>query len=172
MDSRLLELFSRQRAAGFPGLAGSDARATIRLAAPLLNEAVTTSLASVPAVRDVSVQPRASNRFDVRLTLAKPAFLPSLKLTLVIERQPELPADPVLVLRITGAGGMMRLAAPAITSFGLLPPGVRMESDQVFVDLRTILQQHGQQQFLDYAEQLQVMTEEGTLIVLVQLRVK
>lgn len=172
MDSRLLELFSRQRAAGFPGLAGSDARATIRLATPLLNEAVTTSLASVPAVRDVSVQPRASNRFDVRLTLAKPAFLPSLKLTLVIERQPELPADPVLVLRITGAGGMMRLAAPAITSFGLLPPGVRMESDQVFVDLRTILQQHGQQQFLDYAEQLQVMTEEGTLIVLVQLRVK
>jgi hypothetical protein len=171
MDPRLLELFSRQQAAGFPGLAGSDARATIRVAAPLLNEAVTTALASVPAVRDVTVQPRASNRFDVRLTLAKPAFLPSLNLTLLIERQPQLPADPTLVLRITGAGGMMRLAAPAITSFGLLPPGVRMESDHVLVDLRTLLQQHGQQRLLDYAEQLQVMTEEGTLIVLVQLRV-
>lgn len=172
MDPRLLELFSREQTAGFPGLAGSDARATIRVAAPLLNEAVTTALASVSAVRDVSVQPRASNRFDVRLTLAKPAFLPSLNLTLVVERQPQLPADPVLVLRITGAGGMMRLAAPAITSFGLLPPGVRMESDHVLVDLRTLLQQHGQQQVLDYAEQLQVMTEEGTLIVLVQLRIK
>lgn len=171
MDPRLLELFSRQQAAGFPGLAGSDARATIRVAAPLLNEAVTTALATVPAVRDVSVQPRSSNRFDVRLTLAKPAFLPSLNLTLLIERQPELPADPVLVLRITGAGGMMRLAAPAITSFGLLPPGVRLESDHVLVDLRTLLQQHGQLQVLDYAEQLQVMTEEGVLIVLIQLRV-
>src|SRR5688572_10158280 len=137
MDPRLLQLFSRQQAAGFPGLAGSDARATIRVAAPLLNEAVGTALASVAAVRDVSVQPRASNRFDVRLTLAKPAFLPSLNLTLVIERQPQLPADPVLGLRITGAGGMMRLAAPAITSFGLLPPGVALESDRLSVDLRT-----------------------------------
>ena len=172
MDPRLLELFNRQQAAGFPGLTGSDARATIRVSAPLLNEAVTTALASVAAVRDVSVQPRASNRFDVRLTLAKPAFLPSLNLTLLIERQPALPANPVLGLRITGAGGMMRLAAPAITSFGLLPPGVRLESDHLLVDLRTLLQQHGQQQVLDYAEQLQVMTEEGTLVVLVQLRIK
>jgi len=171
MDPRFLELFSRQQAAGFPGLAGSDARATIRVAAPLLNEAVTTALASVAAVRDVSVQPRASNRFDVRLTLAKPAFLPSLNLTLVVERQPQLPADPVLVLRVTGAGGMMRLAAPAITSFGLLPPGVRMEADLVLVDLRMLLQQHGHLRLLDFAEQLQVMTEEGTLVILVQLRV-
>ena len=171
MDPRLLELFNRQRSAGFSGLSGSSARATIRVAAPLLNETVTTALAAVPAVRDVTVQPRASNRFDVRLTLAKPAFLPSLNLTLVIERQPELPADPVLVMRITGAGGMMRLAAPAITSFGLLPPGVRLQGDYVHVDLRTLLQQHGQLQLLDYAEQLQIMTEEAALIVLVQLRV-
>ena len=172
MNPRLLELFTRQQTSGFPGLAGSDARATIRVAAPLLNEAVTSALASTPAVRDVSVQPRASNRFDVRLTLAKPAFLPSLNLTLIIERQPELPADPVLVMRISGAGGMMRLAAPAITSFGLLPPGVRLEGEHLLVDLRTLMQQHGQAAQLDYAERLQVMTEEGTLILLVQLRIK
>jgi len=172
MDPRLLELFNRQRASGFPGLAGTDARATIRVAALLLNEAVTSALAATPAVRDVTVQPRASNRFDVRLTLAKPAFLPSLNLTLIIERQPELPADPVLVMRITGAGGMMRLAAPAITSFGLLPPGVRLEGDHLLVNLHTLMQQHGQAAQLDYAERLQVMTEEGTLILLVQLRIK
>jgi hypothetical protein len=172
MDPRLLDLVTRQQMEGFPGLAGSDARATIRVAAPLLNEAVTIFLASAPAVRDVTVQPRASNRFDVRLTLAKPAFLPSLNLTLVIESQPQLPGEPVLGMRITGAGGMMRLAAPAITSFGLLPPGVRLEGDRLLLDLRTLLQQHGQLQLLDYAEQFQVMTEEGTLILLVQLRVK
>jgi hypothetical protein len=172
MDPRLLELFNRQQASGFPGLAGSDARATIRIAAPLLNDAVTTALAAKPAVRDVSVQPRASNRFDVRLTLARPAFLPSLNLTLVIERQPELPADPVLGMRITGAGGMMRLAAPAITSFGLLPPGVQLDGDHLMVNLRTLLQQHGQAALLDYAEQMQVMTEEGALILLVQVRIK
>jgi hypothetical protein len=171
MDPRLQELLRREQAVGFAGLKGSAVRATIRVAARLVNETVTTALASVGAVRDVTVQPRASNRFDVRLTLAKPAFLPSLNLTLVIERQPELPADPVLIMRITGAGGMMRLAAPAISSFGLLPPGVRLQGDHVHVDLRTLLVQHGQQQLLDYAEQLQVMTEEGTLIVLAQLRV-
>jgi len=172
MDPRLLTLFSRLQSSGFAELAGSEARATIRIAAPLLNEAAATFAASAPAVRDVTIRPRAANHIDVQLKLARPAFLPSLNLTLLIERQPQLPANPELALRLSGAGGMMRLAGPAINSFGALPPGVRLDGDHLFVDLRTLLQQHGHGELLDYVEQLQVMSEEGSLVLMVQLRVR
>jgi hypothetical protein len=77
----------------------------------------------------------------------------------------------VLVFHITGAGGMMRLAGPAISSFGVLPPGIRLEGDRLLVDLRAVLADRAQPNLLDYAEQLQVLTEEGSLVLLVQLRV-
>jgi|KBSSwiS6_1023812.scaffolds.fasta_scaffold39611_1 hypothetical protein len=171
MDARLETILTRQQAAGFPGLSGSSVRATIRVSAVLLNEAVAAYAASASAVRDLSVTPRADNRLHVQLKLAKASFLPSLSLMLVIERQPELPQDPVLVFHITGAGGMMRLAGPAISSFGVLPPGIRLEGDRLLVDLRAVLADRAQPNLLDYAEQLQVLTEEGSLVLLVQLRV-
>jgi hypothetical protein len=43
MDSRFLELFSRQLAAGFPGLAGSGVTATIRISADLAGPAIAAS---------------------------------------------------------------------------------------------------------------------------------
>jgi hypothetical protein len=171
MDPRLLEILTRQQADGFPGLRGSNVRATFRVDQALINEAVAAFAVSASAVRDLRVIPRASNRVQVQLKLAKASFLPSLSLTLVIDKQPELPDDPVLGLHITGVGGMMRLAGPAIASFGVLPPGVRLNGDRVLVDLRTVLTSRGQARLLDYAEQLQVMTEEGALVLLVQLRV-
>jgi hypothetical protein len=171
MDSRVLTLLSRLQASGFAGLSGSEARATFRIAPALLNEAVATFVASAAAVRDVTVRPRAANHIDVNLKLARPAFLPSLNLTLQIERQPQLPDDPELALRLSGAGGMMRLAGPAISSFGALPPGVRLDGDHLFLNLHTILREHGHSGLLDYVEQLQVLSEEGGLVVLVQLRV-
>lgn len=171
MDSRLVELFSRQQAAGFPGLAGSETRTTIRISTELLNQAIAGSIPADAAVRDVTVAPHAANQIGVRLSLAKPAFLPAANLTLVIERQPQLPADPVLVLHITGGGGLLRFAGPAIAASGKLPPGVRLDGDRVFVDVRTMLQPFGQGALLDCAEQLQVTSEEGALVLLVHARV-
>lgn len=172
MDPRILTLLSRLQASGFADLSGSEARATIRIAPALLSEAVAAFAASTPAVRDVTVRPRAANHIDVNLKLARPVFLPSLNLTLQIEQQPQLPDNPELALRLSGAGGMMRLAGPAISSFGALPPGVRLDGDHLFLNLETLLRKHGHSALLDYVEQLQVLTEEGGLVLLVQLRVR
>lgn len=172
MDPRVLTLLSRLQASGFADLSGSEARATIRIAAGLLNEAVATFAGSIPAVRDVTVRPRAANHIDVNLKLARPAFLPSLSLTVLIERQPQLPDNPELALRLSGAGGMMRLAGPAISSFGALPPGVRLEGDYLFLNLETLLRKHGHSELLTYVEQLQVLSEEGGLVVLAQFRIR
>ena len=171
MDPRLQTLLARQQASSFHGLAGSEVHAVLRISADLLNEAAGMFAPSARAVREISVRPRAGGSIDVRLKLSQ-TFVPTINVTLAIEAQPRLPANPELVLRITGAGGMLRFAAPAISSFGNLPPGMRLDGDRLFVDLRALLANYGQRELLNYAEQLEVLTEEGTLVVLAQLRVR
>jgi hypothetical protein len=172
MDRRLQALLNRQQANGFAGLAGTEARAAVRISAQLLNEAIGAFAGASPAIRELAVAPRAGNRFDVHVKLTKPAFLPAINLTAAIERQPQLPADPTVVLRLSGAGGVMRFAGPAVGAFGTLPRGVRMEGDRVFIDLRAVLAAKRQSEWLDYVEKLDISTDEGTVVLYVQGRVK
>lgn len=172
MDRRLAALLNRQQASGFAGLAGSQARAAIRVSAPLLNDAITAFAGGSPAISTLVVTPRPGNRFDVQIKMARPAFLPAFNLAVDIERQPQLPSDPTLVLRLSGAGGLMRFAGPAMDAFGRgLPPGVRMDGDRVFVDIRAVLAAQRQSEWLEYLEQLDISTDEGALILYVQARV-
>jgi hypothetical protein len=170
MDPRLETLLSRLQRSRFSDLSGSEVRATIRIAAPLLNEAAAGFVASTAAVQDVVIKPRASNRLDLSVKLTRPAFLPPVNLTLHIERQPQ-PSNPELVLRVSGLGGIMRFAGPAVGLFAALPPGVRLDGDHLFVNIATLLREHGQGDLLPYAQEIVVLTEEGTLVLQVQLRV-
>lgn len=172
MDPRVQAIFAAQQASGFRGLAGSDVHATLRLSADLLNQAARAFVPSMPAVRELVLEPRAGNRIEVRVALARPAFLPALHVTVEIERQALLPSDPVLVLRLSGAGGMVRLAGPAIASFGVLPAGIRIQGEHLFVDLSALLARYGQAQLLQYAEQLLLSTDEGVLVANLYARVK
>jgi len=144
----------------------------IRVGEALLNEAAASFIAASSVVRSVVLHPRAGNEIGVQLKLAKPAFLPAFNVTLHIDKQPELPANPELVLRLSGAGGLLRLAGPAIGSSGALPPGVRLESDRIHIDVGRLLAQHRQAELLDYVEQMQVMSEDGRLVLAVQFRVR
>jgi hypothetical protein len=171
MDPRLSALLFRLQETRFADLAGSEAYTVIRIGEALLNHAAATFAASSSAIRDITIHPRAANLIDVHLKLAK-AFLPAINLTLEIERQPQLPDHPELVLRLSGAGGLVRLAAPMIGSSGALPPGIRLDGDRLLVDVRHLLQGQGRADLLDFAEQLQVMSEDGRLVLAVQLRVR
>ena len=171
MPNRLWHLLDRQRTSNFSGLSGSDVRAAIRISTSLLNEALAVYVSSSSAIRELTVHPRAGNRFDVHLKLDK-ALVPPLNVTVAIERQPELPVDPTLVLHLTGIGGLMRFVTPAITSFASgLPPGIRLEGDRVFVDLREVLRAYGEAELLALAEEMAVGTDEGHVIVVARARV-
>jgi hypothetical protein len=172
MDPRLAALLDRLQATRFADLSGSEAYTVIRISGALLTEAAAAFAASSSAVRDVTIRPRDANHIDVQLKLARPAFLPPITLTLEIERQPQLPDQPELVLRFMGTGGLMRLAGPAIGSSGALPPGIRLAGDRLHVDIRHLLQSQNRADLLDFAEQLQVTSEEGRLAVALQLRVR
>ena len=171
MPTRLWHLLDRQRARNFSDLSGSDVRAAIRISTSLLNEALSVYVSSSSAIRDLTVQPRAGNRFDVHLRLAK-ALVPPINVTVAIERQPELPVDPTLVLHLTGIGGLMRFVGPAITSFASgLPPGIRVDGDRVFVDLREVLRAYGEAELIAFAEEMAIGTDEGHVIVVARARV-
>jgi hypothetical protein len=163
MDPRLEALIDRQQASGFRGLAGSEVYATIKLTTDLLNEAIAALTPAASAVRKLTVQPRAGNAIDVRIEMSQ-AFVPAISVTVVIDRQPTLPDDPVLVLRLTG--GMVRFVAPAIANFTVLPPGVRLEGERLFIDLRAPLRQLGQESLLGFAQEIEVATIEGGVVVL------
>jgi hypothetical protein len=171
MDPRVLELLTTQQAAGFPGLAGTEATGTIRLGEALINDAIAATLPPAGRVQRVTVQPAPSDELVVRVALSKPAFLPTMTLRLAIERQPQFPGDPVLVLQLTGGGALLALAAPAISSFGVLPPGVRMDGSRVFVDIRALLAGSDAARFLVNVRHLNISTETGAVRVAFDLAV-
>jgi len=171
MDPRFQTLIEREQAAGFRGLAGSEVYATIKLSAELINGAIEALTPSTSAVRQLTVQPRAGNAIDVRVEVSQPV-VPTINVTAVIDRQPQLPDDPVLVLRLTGGASMVRFLAPAIANMNVLPPGVRLDAERLFVDLRAQLQQLGQESFLAFVQEMEVAAIDGIVVVLVHAAVK
>ena|SRR5207247_536960 len=160
MDPTLQKILSQQQAVRFAGFSGSDINSTIRIADPLLNQLIAAQLPPGGPLRSVTVRSHAGNRLGVTLTLARPAFLPPITLTLAVERQATLANDGPLVCRVTGAvGGLMHLAASFIAKLNL-PPGIRLDAEHVHVDVRELLRQRGLEDLLEHVKQLTVTTEE------------
>jgi hypothetical protein len=170
MDPRLAALISRQRDRGFADLAGAHALVTLPISDRLLNEAITEALPSSAPVRDLQLTSRAGNRIGVRFKIGAAAFLPPINLTLVIERQPDLPRSAVLGLRME-MGGLLSLAGPALRFLDALPPGVRVEQDRILVDLAKLLADRGLSEILEYAEAIEVTTNSGAIVLNVRARV-
>jgi hypothetical protein len=164
MDPRLATLFTRLRENGFSDLRGAHADVSLPISDRLLNEAVTTLVPPSAAVRDLQLTSRTGNRIGVRFKVAAASFLPPLNITLAIERQPELPASPVLVLRLE-MGGLLAMAGPALRFLDALPPGIRVDEDRIHVNIATLLAERGLSELLEYAEQIRVTTREGAVVL-------
>ena len=171
MDPRWLELADRQKASGFADFAGTRISATIPIGERLINEAIAASLPSSGRIRAVQVTPLGDNRLSIRVSVAKPSFLPPITVTVHIERQPALPASSDLVLRLEGAGGLLALAGPALALFDSLPPGVLMRGEHIHVDVKTVLEQRGLGRWLPFVERLQVTTQIGRVVLSVDARI-
>ena len=121
-------------------------------------------------MREVRVHPASGDAFSVRVA-PRASLLPSITVRLEIDRQPELPASPVLVLRMATMGGLFGLASAAFPIAGMLPPGVRLDGDRILVDLRAIAADRGAADLLEYVTGLQLHTEEGRAVLHVDLSI-
>lgn len=153
-------------------LAGSQLTATIPIDEKLINQVIAAAIPAGGAVRSAELHPHPGERFTLRVALARPSFLPPFNISLEIERQAELPLNPVLVLRLTGASGLMGMAGSAAGLANGLPPGMRMDGDRIHVDLRLFLRTHGLEWLLDLLEELYVATGDRVMTLAFRANVR
>lgn len=145
--------------------------ASIPVSGTLLTALVAATIPRSATLHRVSVHPRKGNRIDVRAKLPHVEFLPPLTVGLEIERQPELPDSP-LVLRLLSFPGLTSAVGAALPLASLFPAGIRMEKNRIYVDLRTLLEGHGYGDLLSVIEKVRFVTDEGRLIVELDVRVR
>jgi hypothetical protein len=161
----IAHVLDKLRASRLADLAGARVTASIPLGERLLNDIVAASLPRSGVLREATIHPLDDNRLGVHVKVERPAFLPPITITLVIERQPDFPQSPRLVFRVIGLAGWLALATPLLPIDRMLPPGVRLESDLLTVDLAALLAQHGYAEWLRNVDRLVVKSERGRLLI-------
>jgi hypothetical protein len=167
----VLALLRQQQASGFADMAGAQATVSLPLSDRLLNQVIAANLPPDGVLRHAELRVHAGERLTLRVTLAKPSFLPPLNVNLHIERQAQLPDSPVIVLKVSGAGGLMAMAGSAAGLANGLPPGMRLDGDRIYVDLDAMLRPHGADTLLDLLEKLSVTTVEGVVTLAFRARI-
>lgn len=171
MDERLMRLFQRQLASGFHDLSGADAALTLPVSERLLNEMIAEGMPRSAPVRDLQVKPLAGDRIAVRARIGSSPLIPALNLSLAIDQQPIFPTSPVLVLKMETTG-LLSLAGPALRFLDGLPPGIRVERDRIFVDVRKLLEVRGLAQYFEYINGLNVNSVDGALVLSVRASIR
>jgi hypothetical protein len=160
----LVDILTQLQSSGFRDIAGTRINAAVPVSARLINEIVAASIPPNVPVREVSIRPEAGDQFSVRIT-PRASLLPQLTLRLQIERQPEFPSFPVLVMRMKTMGGLFGFATAALPIGSMLPPGVRLEGERILVDLAAMATQRGMGEALQYVRRLAVHSEDGRVIL-------
>ena len=171
MDERIERVLRRQLADGFPDIRGAQGAITLPVSERLLNEVLAETIPRSTPLTDLHVSPEAGDRFVVRFRVGSSPLVPRLKVALAIETQPDLPALPVVVLRLETTGLMM-LAGPVLRLLNALPAGMTVKDDRIYVDLRDLAQRRGLAPYFDYLEQLRVNTVDGGVVLTVHGRIR
>jgi hypothetical protein len=159
-----VNLLREQEAAQFADVAGAHLAITLPVTDRLVTRLISSRLPASLPIKELDVRAAAGNQIAVRVRLLRPAFLPAFTIGLIIERQPLLPSSPVLVLRI-GLDAMGALAGMAMRFLQVLPPGLRMDGDRLYVDLATCLARYGAAEVLEYLTSFELTTTEGRFVV-------
>ena len=170
MDERFAQLFQQLLDGGLSNVSGADASITLPLSEQLLNDLIAAALPSSFPVRELHVTPLDGDRFLVRGRPGSSSFVPSLKLHVAIDRQPDFPATPLLGLRLEGTGVMA--IAGMVLRMMTLPPWIRTEQDCVHVDLRALLDRYPLGRYADHIDRVRLNTVAGALVLSVHAHVR
>jgi hypothetical protein len=164
------DILRQQQTAGFPAFSGTHVAAVIPVSAAFLNQLAAQALPSGAPVSDIDIDPQPDNALRIRFRIARAPVLPPLAITLRIERQPQFPDSPVLVLRLASSA-LTILATAASHFFQVLPPGLRFDHNLLLVDIGELLRLRGAAQWLQYVRSIEVTTAPGTVLLSVRASV-
>jgi hypothetical protein len=167
----LNQLFSDLQTTAFKDIAGASVSARVPIAASLLSRIAGDALRATPLpIRAVDIRPHAGDRLDVVVTLTWP-LVPPLTIPVTIERQPDFPDSPVLLLRWSFLGRLGAMALHFTRALDRLPAGVRIERDRLALDLSTLAAHTGAAPLLRHVKRAALHTTEDHAVVEVDLLV-
>jgi hypothetical protein len=145
--------------------AGAHASARIPVSSAALNRFVAGALArrSSP-VREVRIQPVEGDRFDVAIAVSWP-FVPELHATFIVDRQPSFPASPLLVFRWSFLGLAGAIASRLLSHFEKLPPGIKLDGDQLLLDIPVLAAGSAVAPMLVHIKALELHTLDDRVVV-------
>jgi hypothetical protein len=150
--------------------AGANAVGEIPLSDELINRQIAERLASNPKIAGLQV---AAQDGDVVVVHVVPRvrLIPPQRIVARIERQPQFPQQPMLLLRwsMPSAGPLAVFAAPILSYFKAMPPGIQMDGDRLAVDVRELLRSRGLDELNRFIRRLEVHTRAGGFIVQFEL---
>jgi len=154
-----LTLFKEERHRHFSGLAGTLASLRLPIPDQWINRLIADRKPDTWPIRELSIEALAKNELIVR---AKPkaALMPQVQVRVFIERQPEFPDSPVLVLRLS-TNALTAVALSAIRSSLRLPPGVRLSDDRLSIDVEVLAKHYGYEEWLGLIRRLEISTTPG-----------
>jgi hypothetical protein len=151
-------------------IAGSTLAGDIPLSDALVNRLLAERLAQHAQVAAVRVQAQPNDSVAIQV-VPRARLMPPVNVTARIERQPEFPQHPVLLLRwsLPAAGPLALFAAPVLGFFKAMPQGVRMDGDRIAVDLRELLHARGLDDITPLIRKLEIHTKPGGFALSVEV---
>lgn len=159
------EIFKRLIAQGFSALEGLRLDASIPVPERLVNEFVGIAVRENKNISYCRVSISRANRVSVNLKTTRWPW--PLELQLKLEREVEINGSPRVRAQLENKVLLGRLGS----FFKVLPDGVIIRGDQVIVDLGAFLDSQ-QKRLLDLVKSAEIKTEEGKLILDVQVEVE
>jgi hypothetical protein len=163
-------LLREQQATGFADLAGATASLTLPLSDRFVTRLIANHLPASSPVREVDLCAEAGNQIVLRIRVARLAFVPRVRVRLLIEQQPVLPSSPVIVFRLISEG-FAALAGTALRFVKVLPPGVQLDGDRLHLNLAQLLDSYGLADVVTYLTHLEVTTAETRIVLVARARV-
>ena len=143
---------------------GARAAGEVPLSDEFLNRLIAERLANHAQISALHVAAQQGDAIAVEV-VPRARLIPPVRILARIERQPE-PQNPILLLRwsMPSAGPLALLAAPVLSYFKAMPPGIRLEGDRLAVDVRELLVSRGMGEVLGFIRRLEIHTRPGAVI--------
>jgi hypothetical protein len=171
LDAFVSELLAHLQSTSFADLAGTRVSARVPVSRGLINQLVARALQGRSApVRQVDIRPHEGDKLDAIVTLTLP-LVPPLKVAVAVERQPQFPSSPVLVLRWSLLGGLGAMLSKFIGPQQKMPPGVRLDGDRVLVDIPAVAAGTPAAAMLRHVRTLELHTVADGAVVVVDLEI-
>ena len=163
---KIAELFRERTGLDLREIAGSTLAGEIPISDALVNRMLAEKLAQHAQIGSLRIQAQPNDSIGIQV-VPRARLVPPMNIVARIERQPEFPDNPLLLLRwsMPAAGPLALFAAPMLSYFKAMPPGIRMDGDRVAVDLRELLRSRGLDDALAFVRKLEVHTRPGGFVL-------